>query len=166
MCRVAGARCACRCHGSGNQRPPATPRPHLSTGATRGTAKDRPIFERKPAVAMAQPDPPIKLVDAQTLITCDQCGRVFGTDHAVAVHRARSHKITGATKSGTRKPVAAKPKPAVEVETDGLWLVGVITTDGAPRAETIVLGNRADAEQVQGLLTRLGHTPSIFRVPA
>lgn len=104
---------------------------------------------------------------------CPDCGRTFGTVHALGVHRGRTHKAAGATPAPVAQPTSVAPRPRPKLDTATVkasmddydpWLIVVGHLDeGEPSADTVVLSTEHDARQVAALLSRLGNKPLVFR---
>lgn len=97
----------------------------------------------------------------------DDCDFVSPTQQGLGVHRSRMHGVKGTARSTARR---TSRRPRLDTETlqrvleDSYdpWalIVGVgPDDDGPPKAHTVILSTRAEADQVAALLLELGHKP-------
>jgi RNA polymerase sigma factor (sigma-70 family) len=105
---------------------------------------------------------------------CPECGRKFSRAQALGRHR-NAHGVKGKTaKAPVRNPDSGRPKlDTTTIKADlydaaddyDPWalIVGHANDDG-PRAETVVLSTKEDADQVASMLAALGHKAWRFRL--
>lgn len=101
------------------------------------------------------------------MLLCPECGKEFGSNQAMGVHRARSH---GYRVSKGEKPAAPRPKLNTKSVRESLddfdpWVlvVGIVTDDGM-RAESVVLPGESEVRQVAKLLDKIGQKAHVFRL--
>lgn len=107
---------------------------------------------------------------------CDQDGCEFmsPTQQGLGVHRSRVHGVKGTARTTAARRSSRRPRLDTEtlqrVLEDGYdpWalIVGVgPDDDGPPKAHTVILSTRAEADQVAALLVELGHKPWLVHLP-